>query len=164
MSDFKNADCIAGLKEYPDKYFDLAIVDPPYGDGQGGSGGTRYGGMFNKTIDGSPTRTKRQKAEQEKYYNRFGQRFDRYKRDKEKPVERRGGQWASKYENHIITWDVAPPQEYFDELFRVSKNQIIWGGELLFFTTDAVLHRMAQGADTRFRLFYGTCRVRVDKF
>ena len=26
------------------------------------------------------------------------------------------------------TWDVAPPQEFFDELFRVSKNQIIWGG------------------------------------
>lgn len=27
-----------------------------------------------------------------------------------------------------IDWDVAPPQEYWDELFRVSKNQIIWGG------------------------------------
>jgi site-specific DNA-methyltransferase (adenine-specific) len=25
-------------------------------------------------------------------------------------------------------WDKKPPQEYFDELFRVSKNQIIWGG------------------------------------
>ena len=25
-------------------------------------------------------------------------------------------------------WDVAPPQEFFDELFRVSRNQIIWGG------------------------------------
>ena len=28
----------------------------------------------------------------------------------------------------IVTWDVAPKQEYFDELFRVSRNQIIWGG------------------------------------
>jgi len=28
----------------------------------------------------------------------------------------------------IIAWDVAPKQEYFDELFRVSRNQIIWGG------------------------------------
>lgn len=27
-----------------------------------------------------------------------------------------------------IAWDVAPPKEFFDELFRVSKNQIIWGG------------------------------------
>ena len=25
-------------------------------------------------------------------------------------------------------WDVAPPQEFFDELFRISRNQIIWGG------------------------------------
>ena len=29
---------------------------------------------------------------------------------------------------HISSWDVAPTQEYFDELFRVSKHQIIWGG------------------------------------
>ena len=28
-----NMDCMEGLKQYPDKYFDLAIVDPPYGDG-----------------------------------------------------------------------------------------------------------------------------------
>lgn len=31
---------------------------------------------------------------------------------------------------NIQQWDVAPPEEYFDELFRVSKNQIIWGGQL----------------------------------
>ena len=29
---------------------------------------------------------------------------------------------------HIQDWDVAPSKEYFDELFRVSKHQIIWGG------------------------------------
>ena len=28
----------------------------------------------------------------------------------------------------IVAWDIAPPKEYFDELFRVSRNQIIWGG------------------------------------
>jgi len=28
----------------------------------------------------------------------------------------------------IISWDIAPKKEYFDELFRVSRNQIIWGG------------------------------------
>ena len=28
----------------------------------------------------------------------------------------------------IIAWDVAPGKEYFEELFRVSRNQIIWGG------------------------------------
>ena len=26
-----NVDCMQGMKEFPDKYFDLAIVDPPYG-------------------------------------------------------------------------------------------------------------------------------------
>ena len=28
---FFNMDCMEGMKEFPDKYFDLAIVDPPYG-------------------------------------------------------------------------------------------------------------------------------------
>ena len=28
----------------------------------------------------------------------------------------------------IVAWDVAPEQDYFDELFRVSRYQIIWGG------------------------------------
>lgn len=28
----------------------------------------------------------------------------------------------------IVSWDVAPGREYFEELFRVSRNQIIWGG------------------------------------
>lgn len=35
-----------------------------------------------------------------------------------------GGQVRKK----IIAWDTAPSQEFFDELFRVSRNQIIWGG------------------------------------
>ena len=30
---YYNMDCMVGMKEFPDKYFDLAIVDPPYGDG-----------------------------------------------------------------------------------------------------------------------------------
>lgn len=31
-----NADCMEIMREYPDKYFDLAVVDPPYGSGGGG--------------------------------------------------------------------------------------------------------------------------------
>ena len=42
--------------------------------------------------------------------------------------ERTGGTWAEKYGKKIIAWDVAPGKQYFDELFRVSRNQIIWGG------------------------------------
>ena len=43
-------------------------------------------------------------------------------------AERDGRGWAKKYAYDIRSWDVAPPPEYFDELARVSKNQIIWGG------------------------------------
>lgn len=32
---FYNMDCMEGMKDFPDKYFDLAIVDPPYGIGIG---------------------------------------------------------------------------------------------------------------------------------
>ena len=49
-------------------------------------------------------------------------------------ISRTGGSWSKKYQqggifsNDIRHWDTAPAQEYFDEIFRVSKNQIIWGG------------------------------------
>lgn len=43
-------------------------------------------------------------------------------------IERTGGTWAEKYGKKIIAWDVAPGKAYFEELFRVSRNQIIWGG------------------------------------
>jgi len=45
-------------------------------------------------------------------------------------IVRTGGTWSKKYQrdNNIKKWDFAPTQDYFDELMRVSKNQIIWGG------------------------------------
>ena len=39
-----------------------------------------------------------------------------------------GGTWASKYKKGDAAWDVKPTRDYFVELFRVSKNQIIFGG------------------------------------
>ena len=39
--DFYNADCMDIMKQYPDKHFDLAIVDPPYGIGEDGRKGVR---------------------------------------------------------------------------------------------------------------------------
>jgi site-specific DNA-methyltransferase (adenine-specific) len=80
-----NADCMEIMKDIPDKYFELAIVDPPYGIGEDGRKGTRT----------SPSRPNS--------YNRP----PKYKPSK---------------------WDENPPnKKYFDELVRVSKNQIIWG-------------------------------------
>ena len=76
-----NMDCIAGMKHYPDNYFDLAVVDPPYGLGNRLSDG---GGKLKNT-----------------------------------PM-------AKLYRNK--DWDVLPNKEYFIELFRVSRDQIIWGG------------------------------------
>lgn len=81
-------DCMQGMKEFPDKYFDLAIVDPPYGRKEHG-GRNRSGYVRQK--NGS------------KIFVKDGQ-----------------------YENQ--NWDNEPPSEdYFNELMRVSKNQIIFG-------------------------------------
>ena len=90
-----NADCMEIMREYPDKYFDLAVVDPPYGSG---------GGEFVNST-------------------RFGGRFDRYLQDC--PDGRKVG---GKVREKITSWDYAPGEDYFNELFRVSKEQIIWGG------------------------------------
>jgi site-specific DNA-methyltransferase (adenine-specific) len=74
-----NMDCMEYLKDVPDKYFDLAVVDPPYGIGEDGGKARTRG---SKRING----------------------------------EKKG-------------WDNERPNaEYFAELMRVSKNQIIWGG------------------------------------
>ena len=78
---YYNMDCVEGMKQFPDKYFDLAIVDVPYGIGECG--------------DKNHTRSKIAKA---KDYKAFSG-------------------------NDLQ----APDKQYFDELFRVSKNQIIWG-------------------------------------
>lgn len=43
LSEVFNCDCLEGMKQYPDKYFDLAIVDPPYGIGVNHNMGRRKG-------------------------------------------------------------------------------------------------------------------------
>lgn len=78
---YYNMDCMQGMKEFPDKYFDLAIVDPPYFDG----------------------------PNNRKFYGR-----------RMSPI---GVQRVYK---KIDNWNV-PQKKYFEELIRVSKNQIIWG-------------------------------------
>lgn len=125
-------DCMEAMKLFPDGFFDLAIVDPPYGDGQGGSGASRFGGMFSASIDGTATRNTPPPCNAIQPFRRSFRQvqagFSESPGTGDKIVERRGGQWAAKYANHIIAWDVAPSPEYFEELFRVSRKQIIWGG------------------------------------
>lgn len=71
-----NEDCMDMMKRYPDKYFELAVVDPPYG-------------------------------------------LERFKK---------GGSHVNKHGSEKGQWNnEKPTKEYFNELFRTSKNQIIWG-------------------------------------
>lgn len=94
-----NMDCLAAMKEIPDKFFELAIVDPPYGGGS--SQNVNVGGVFSSN-------------------NELGTHFHGRGRSK---------RYAEMSQNTDIRhWDVAPTQEYFNELARVSENQIIWGG------------------------------------
>jgi site-specific DNA-methyltransferase (adenine-specific) len=94
-------DCLDVMRAMPDKCIDLVLTDPPYGKG-------------HKDYDTSL---------------RYGGRWDKYKNGKAlKEVARTGGTWAGKYKKKIADWDEAPAQEVFNELFRVSKHQIIWGG------------------------------------
>lgn len=83
ISEVFNMDCMEGMKGTPDKFYDLAVVDPEYGIG-----------------------------------------FSDYER---------GGQGIKCQTRHTKNgkkqWDIRPvAAEYFTELMRVSKNQIIWGG------------------------------------
>jgi site-specific DNA-methyltransferase (adenine-specific) len=73
------------MARYPDKYFDLAIVDPPY-----------------QNIDAIGLTDNKKKGKQ-----------------------------ATKRSNYHLFENIAPDNEYYLELERVSKNQIVWGGNYL---------------------------------
>lgn len=107
---FYNMDCMDGMKEFPDGYFDLAIVDPPYGGGFTEGGGCQ--GWFSKYHQNGNIGGSRH------FVNGKRKKNSTYKAFKKN---------AADLKDKIINWDVAPKEDYFKELFRVSKNQIIWG-------------------------------------
>ena len=125
-----NEDCLDGMRRYPDGFFSLAVVDTPYGGGFT-EGGVCKGWFTKYHQDAESSQTLNVEREREREpdgrpaYNRFGSpgsRFERYKRDPD------GRDLGGEIRKKIIAWDVAPGEEYFQELFRVSRNQIIWGG------------------------------------
>lgn len=82
-------DCMEALKEMPDKAFDLAICDPPYGINHAEIAGKQAGTQYGKAA-------------------------------------------APKANYATKEWDKAIPDEgYFKELYRISKNQIIWGANYM---------------------------------
>lgn len=108
-----NMDCMEAMKEFPDNFFDLAVVDPPYGDGlHAENGGAK--GWFTKYNQRVP------ENHESKQPLRFhgGDRWEKYLNDSNTGEPRRKN----------IEWDVAPGPEYFEQLFRISHDQIIWGG------------------------------------
>lgn len=83
LSNVENKDCMLAMSEFPDKFFDLAVVDPPYG------------------INISQELSERGKSCKKNGYR----------------------EWDYK------EWDAQMPNaDYFRELKRVSKEQVIWGG------------------------------------
>lgn len=90
-SEVFNIDCLEYMRSLPDKYFHIAIADPPYGNG-GSAGGYKDG--------------------------RFGggntARFYKYRK-------------AVADNSLAVGWDMAPSSAFFNELFRVSQHQVIWG-------------------------------------
>ena len=105
-SEVYNMDCMEYMQTLPDKCFDLAIADPPYGINAAkmGMGGT-------------------------KDHRRIARKL--YKEHTEKGrLNSCAGKLKDRLLNRsMIDWDnQVPTQEFFEELKRVSKNQIIWGG------------------------------------
>lgn len=97
-----NMDCMDAMKEFPDKFFDLAVVDPPYGI------------SVDTQCLGQGTGLAPEKNTQKILKSRMNG----------------GGKLKDRILNRSETsWDFSPPKpEYFQELFRVSRYQVIWGG------------------------------------
>ena len=81
ISEVHNIDCMEFMRDIPDKFFDLAVVDVNYGIGE----------------DGSKNHTRSKLATSKNYKAYIG--------------------------NDLLS----PNRDYFDELIRISHNQIIWG-------------------------------------
>lgn len=136
---FFHGDCMEYMKDKPDGYYDLAVVDPPYGGG-GMNLATEKTDLAAFLTGMELPHSQRQTAQNTANKPHDGRQTVLKVRDypPQQKVARTGGTWAEKYNPQggvfddasagIQFWDYAPPQEYFNELFRVSKNQIIWGG------------------------------------
>lgn len=117
-----NIDCLEYMKKLPDNFFDLAVADPPFGDAQ------QDIGTYNRF--GSPgSRFEKYKPAPDVLLSADGEPMSTHTHTHraEESVTRTGGTWAEKYGKKIVAWDVAPEKEFFDELFRVSRDQVIFG-------------------------------------
>lgn len=99
---FYNMDCVEGMKQFPDKYFDLAIVDPPYGIQVASHKGGMVVGDSVRPFGGA--RSKRNIKVGRATHSKSYHTFDDTK---------------------------IPDESYFKELERVSKHRIVWGANFM---------------------------------
>ena len=119
VSNVYNMDCMEGMAAFPDKFFDLAIVDPQYGID-----------VANMNM-GIGKSKKASKAKNRK--------------------------WVAK------DWDKEPPtQDFFIELFRVSKNHIIWGGN--YFNLGPCKHYIIWDKEMPNGLSFADCEMAWTSF
>lgn len=127
-----NIDCMEYMKTVPDKYFDLAVVDPPYG------GGAKLDNSRSQIGNVERERERESCVVAEQIGNQSNAADSEGCLTATISASRTGGKWATKYQvggvfrKDIRHWDIAPSKEYFEELARVSKNQIIWGGNYFY--------------------------------
>lgn len=100
-----NEDCMELMGRYPEKYFELAVVDPPYG-------------IADKMVKTGFSKTE-EKAGHRLYQNHRG--TAKYLKN----------QLGTNQVDEMKKWDICPDYSYFEELKRVSKNQIIWGANYM---------------------------------
>lgn len=117
-----NGDCMEYMRECKDKHFDVLVADPPYGDANFQNPPSEEIATGEGNCLAREARGIRNTSASHRIRSLTG-RFGRYSRELPPPPQHSNSQ-----SNTGIWWDVAPSEEYFDEMFRVSRNQIIWGG------------------------------------
>ncbi len=123
MIELLHIDCMEYTETVPDKYFDLAIVDPPYGIG----------------ADNKNSVMKLQSKKSSALSNDYG---------------------SQRWDSNI------PNDSYFKELFRVSKNQIVWGanyyglkGGMIYWRKNVTMPTYSKG-----ELAYCSMINKIDEF
>ena len=125
-SDVFCQDCLEAMRSTPDNAFDLAIVDPIYGDVTGG-------GYTTNKYDGQAHHVGKGAADQLAY--------------------------------HREVWNQPKtPPEYFKELFRVSKNQIIWGGNFFVESLPSSQGWVVWDKERPEGLTYSDCEIAFTSF
>ena len=105
-----NMDCLDYLKTCKDKQFSCGMLDPPYGAAINADWSTkktgRFGGEFKKYFEGLSVENNVDHVD-----HGSGGRFKRYETEVKTPH-----------------WDVAPPDIFWEEIFRVCDHLFVWGG------------------------------------